>query len=168
MAPKTLICGGGRRLLGRYELRIGPKSSCQQMEEIFMSIAVGFSLTLFIGLLIVGSLIGYLVLSLSISKTSRKYREFVRGLKKQNQYEAWAKQHSSLIRAERILQYGSILCLLALFIFIGTVKGFISAPRIILVISAVLVYLFWPFCFVSTLVISRLYKKVPELWGEAK
>ncbi len=131
-----------------------------------MSIAAGFIVTMVIGFLIVGSLIGFLFLSLSMSKTSKKYREFVRGLKKKNQYDEWAKQHSQLIIVEKVFQYGSILFLLALLIYIGIVKDFISAPRFILIVSAVFVHLFWPFSFVSTLVISRLYKKVPELWSE--
>ena len=128
-----------------------------------MSITAGFILTMVIGLLIVVSLIGSVFLSLSMSKTSKKYRELVRGLKKQNQYVEWSKQHARLVLAERVFQYGSVVFLLALFAYVGSVYDFIAVPRLILIVSAILVYLFWPFYFISLLVISRLYRTVPEL-----
>jgi hypothetical protein len=132
-----------------------------------MSFAADFVLSMRIGLFILPFL-GCVVLSLFMSKTGRKYREFVDELKKQNRYAEWAKQHSRLILVQNVFQYSGVLFLLALLVYFSIVKDFISAPRMILIVSETLIYLFWPFSFVSLLVISRFYKKIPELWSEPK
>src|SRR5512138_1305751 len=94
---------------------------------------------------------GCVVLILSMSKTGRKYREFVDELKKQNRYAEWAKQHSGLILVQNVFRYSNVLFLGALLVYFGIEKDFISIPRIVLIVSEVLIYLFWPFCFVSLL-----------------
>ncbi len=133
-----------------------------------MSFATGFIVIIVIELLVVGSLIGYLVLSLSISRKSKRYRALIRDLKKQNKYKEWAEQHKSLVMIDRVIQYSGVLFLLALLIFVGSVREVISPPRILSLASGILVNVFWPFSFVLLMVLSRLYKKIPEVWNESK
>jgi hypothetical protein len=87
-------------------------------------------------------------------------------LKKENAYEAWAEKHNNLVRAQKVLQYYGVVFIVALLVFLGIVKEVFAAPRIVLIVLASLVYTYLPFSFILMLIISRLYKKVPEFQNE--
>jgi hypothetical protein len=127
-----------------------------------MGISAGYLVVMVVNLLIVISLFGFIILSLSTSKTSKKYRARIRELKKENAYEAWAEKHKNLVTAQKALQYSGIVFIIALLVFLGIVREVFSAPRIVLIVVGSLVYIYWPVSFILILIISRLYKKVPE------
>jgi hypothetical protein len=131
-----------------------------------MGISTGFVVVMAINLLIVVSFVGFVILSLSTSKTTKKYRAHIRELKKQNTYEEWVEKHKNLVMAQKIFQYSAVVFILALLVFLGIVKEVFPAPGMVLIVSGILVYAFWPFSFILMLVISRLYKKVPEFQSQ--
>ena len=128
-----------------------------------MGISAGFFAVMAANILIVVSLFGFIILSLSTSKTSKKYRAHILELKKKNIYEAWAVKHANLVTTQKVLQYAGGVRIVALLVILGIVKEVFSAPRIILIIAGSLVYIYWPFSFILMLIISRLYKNIPEL-----
>lgn len=131
-----------------------------------MDISAGFFVMAVVNFLFVVSLFGSLVLIVSTSKTFKKYQAHILELKKKNIYDAWAEKHKNLVTAQKILQYSGVLFLVALLVYIGIVKEIFLAPRIVLIVSGSLVYIFWPFSFIMMLIISRLYKKVPEFQSQ--
>ena len=128
-----------------------------------MGISPGLFLVMAVEILIFVSFVGSIILTMSTSRTAKRYRDYVLELKKEDKYVEWVEQHKNLVMLNKVYQYAGVLFVLALLVFFGIARDVISAPRIILIISSSLVYAFWPFSFISMLVISRLYKKIPEL-----
>ena|SRR5215216_3925648 len=127
-----------------------------------MNITTDFFLMIYLGVLLI-SVVGCVVLMLSTSATSRKYRALVLELKKRDQYEAWAKQHSQLVAVKSFMRYSGIVFILAIFIHFGILKDMIPAPTIVSLILGALIYVLWLVTFISMLIVSQLYKKIPEL-----
>ena len=102
-----------------------------------MNISAAFFGVMIFTVLILVSFLGFAFLSLALVRKSKRYRALIRDLKAQNKYEEWAEQHKSLVITDRVIQYSSIIFVLALLLFLGSVKEVISVPRIVALISGV-------------------------------
>ena len=116
--------------------------------------------TALIGVVLIGSVLGTLYLSISSIKSLRKYKEYMAELKKQNKYEEWAIQHNDLMVFEKVNTYVQVIFLIALLLFAGGVKEVIEIPQVLIIVSGILVWLFWPYQFIAQLIFSRYHKRV--------
>ena len=109
----------------------------------------------------VASFYGYLFLIQSVEKTSKKYRTFTLSLKKQGGYENWAHQNKYLVLFDKVYKYTKASFFVA--ILIGFVIKFVSMPKLAVTILEITVYIYWPIVFIFMIILSKLYKKIPEL-----
>jgi len=107
------------------------------------------------------SCFGCLFLLQSINKSSKKYQALILNLKRQGTYEEWVYQHKALVFLERIYLYFRIS--VVLLVVIGFMIEFVSMPKIFITSLEILGYAYWPLAFVFIIMLSKQYKKVPEL-----
>jgi preprotein translocase subunit SecE len=129
------------------------------MDENYVKIYLIFMVTY--GVITIISFIGSIILIFSTFKSIRKYRAYTRNLKRQNKYHEWVAQYKGLVTFEKISNYLYFLFALALLVFWGTMEEIFQTSKVIVLITGIMVFLFWPYCFISQLVNSRLYKKIP-------
>jgi hypothetical protein len=117
-------------------------------------------ITLLVGVVIIGSVIGAIFILAFSRKTTRRYRTYVSEMKKQNTYLDWTTRHRDLVFLEKIDTFLQGTFLLALILFVGSVKEYIEIPRTLLYVSGILVWMFWPYFYVSRLILSRRHKQI--------
>jgi hypothetical protein len=122
-----------------------------------MSITLIPILLLISGVTAIGSIIGIVFLAFSMLKSSKKYQAYILELKQRGKYQEWIERNKGQRLFLKIAIGFAVLFLLAFLVTF--VKEFITVPSTVLMLTRVLIYLFYPYTFIAVLIAYGLHRK---------